>query len=92
MITARVTGNVTAAVSHPGLKGVRVMICEQIDAAGAGTGQIIGAADWTGAGIGSVVLVDSDGDLAKAHGIDPKTPLRNIIAAIVDKTVTGGGV
>lgn len=91
MIAARVTGNVTAAACHPGLKGVRLMICEQLDAGGAGTGKIIGAADWTGAGIGSIVLVDADGELAMAHGIDPKTPLRNIIAAIVDKTVTGGG-
>ena len=89
MILARVTGNITAAASHPGLKRVRLMVCEELDDSGSVTGKLVGAADWTGAGIGSIVLVDSDGDAAKAHGIDPKTPLRNVIIAIVDKTVKG---
>ncbi len=84
MLLARIVGNVTAAVSHPGLKGARLLLCEVLDDQGVGTGRIVGAGDWLGAGIGTNVLVDADGDAAQVYLKDPKTPLRNVIAGIVD--------
>ena len=55
MVIARIVGNVTAATAHPGLKAVRLLLCELLDDAGNRTGRGIGAGDWLGAGIGNTV-------------------------------------
>ncbi|MBN2234308.1 MAG: EutN/CcmL family microcompartment protein [Opitutales bacterium] len=91
MVIARIVGNVTAAAAHPGLKAARLLLCELLDDAGNGTGRIIGAGDWLGAGIGNTVLVDADGDACQVFLKDPKTPLRNVVAAIVDSRNYAGG-
>ncbi len=84
MILAKIVGNVTSAVCHPGIEGVRLLLCEVLDDAGNATGKIIGAADWLGAGEGSKVLITADGDAAQLHVEDPNTPLRNAVFGIVD--------
>jgi ethanolamine utilization protein EutN len=91
MVLARIVGNVTAAAAHPGLKAVRLLLCELLDDAGHGTGRIIGAGDWLGAGIGNTVLINADGDACQVYLKDPKTPLRNVVAAIVDSQTNEGG-
>lgn len=91
MVIARIVGNVTAAAAHPGLKGVRLLLCEVLDDAGNGTGRIIGAGDWLGAGIGNTVLIDADGDACQVFLKEPKTPLRNVVAAIVDSQTYAEG-
>jgi len=90
MLLARIVGNITAAASHPGLKGARLLLCEVLDDSGNGTGRIVGAGDWLGAGIGSTVLVDSDGDACQVYLKDPHTPLRNVVAGIVDSQTNQG--
>lgn len=84
MILARIVGTVTQAACHPGLKAARLLLCEVLDGDGKGTGRIVGAGDWLGAGIGNTVLVDADGDACQLYLKDAKTPLRNVVAAIVD--------
>jgi ethanolamine utilization protein EutN len=84
MILARIVGNVTTAVCHPGLNGARLLLCEVLDENGMGTGRILGAGDWLGAGFGNRVLVNADGDACQVFLSDPKTPLRNVVAGIVD--------
>ncbi|MEQ9823644.1 MAG: EutN/CcmL family microcompartment protein [Puniceicoccaceae bacterium] len=84
MILARIVGNVTQAACHPGLRGVRLLLCEVLGHDGNGTGRIVGAGDWLGAGIGNTVLVDADGDACQVWLKDPKTPLRNVVVGIVD--------
>lgn len=84
MILARIVGNVTTAACHPGLKGTRLLLCEVLDDSGNGTGQIVGAGDWLGAGIGNKVLIDADGSACQIYLKDPKTPLRNVVIGIVD--------
>ena len=90
MLIARIVGNVTAAACHPGLKGTRMLICEVLDEAGNGTGRIVGAGDWLGAGIGTTVIVDADGDAGQVYLSDPKTPLRNVVIGIVESQTVGG--
>jgi len=90
MLLARIVGNITAAASHPGLKGARLLLCEVLDDDGKGTGRILGAGDWLGAGVGTTVLVDADGDACQVYLKDPHTPLRNVVAGIVDSQTAGG--
>jgi ethanolamine utilization protein EutN len=91
MVIARIVGNVTAATAHPGLKAVRLLLCELLDDHGKGTGRIIGAGDWLGAGIGNKVLINADGDACQVFLKDPTTPLRNVVAGIVDSQTNAGG-
>ncbi|MBD5781931.1 EutN/CcmL family microcompartment protein [Pelagicoccus sp. NFK12] len=84
MILAKVVGNVTSAVCHPGLDGIRMLLCEVLDPQGEGSGRIIGSADWIGAGDGDTVLINADGDAVQTYAKDPQAPLRNVVMGIVD--------
>jgi len=85
MLTTRVIGNATTTVRHRSFRGVRLLLCEVLDAGGVGTGAVIVAGDWLGAGKGDEVLVTSDGDAAAAHTGDARGPLRNVIVGLVDR-------
>lgn len=89
MILGQVVGNVTAAVSHPGLGGIRLLLCEVLDDQGVGTGRIVGTSDWLGAGDGDTVLINADGDAVQLYARDEETPLRNIAMGIVDELERG---
>lgn len=91
MILAQIVGNVTTAACHPGLKGVRLLLCELLDEHGLATGKIVGAGDWLGAGIGDRVIVNADGDACQVFLRDSKTPLRNVVAGIVDSAERNDG-
>lgn len=84
MILGQIVGNVTSAVCHPGLDGIRMLLCEVLDAQGIGTGRIIGTADWIGAGDGDKVLINADGDAVQTYAKNPEAPLRNVVMGIVD--------
>lgn len=84
MLYARVIGHATSTVKHPSMKGATLLVCEDADATGKGLGSCFVAADWTGAGTGSMVLVTTDGEAAERHHGDAKSPLRNLVIAIVD--------
>jgi ethanolamine utilization protein EutN len=85
MVVARVIGHATTTVRHPSLKGVRLLLCEVLDDAGLGTGAVICAGDWIGAGKGDEVIVTSDGDAAEIHTKDPRGPLRSVVLEIIDE-------
>lgn len=89
MLYARVIGHATSTVKHPSMKGATLLLCEDVDAQGAGLGSCFIAADWTGAGAGSMVLVTTDGEAAERHHGEPKSPLRNLVIAIVDGVSEG---
>lgn len=89
MVVARVIGNATTTVRHRSLKGVRLLLCEVIDDAGQGTGAMICAGDWIGAGKGDEVMITSDGDASQVHTKDPHGPLRSVILGIVDREEVG---
>lgn len=85
MLYARVVGNAHSTVHHASLRGVRLLLCESLDAALAGTGKFFLAADWLGAGKGSVVMVTTDGGAASRRIGDRSTPLRNVVLGILDE-------
>ncbi len=84
MILAKVVGHATSTVKHPSLKGCRLLLCETMDADGAGSGAFLMAADYLGASLDSEVMIVGDGDAAVAHHGDKSSPLRNMVAGLVD--------
>jgi ethanolamine utilization protein EutN len=86
MFTAVVKGSLTSTVKHPSMKGVRLMIVQPVDpVAGTSSGLPQIAADVLGAGIGTRVLVSSDGRAAQDMlKMDKSSPVRLVITALVD--------
>ena len=84
MIVARVDGVIVATVCHPSMHGHRTIICQPLDEQGREEGAPFLALDPHGAGQHQRVLVSTDGSHTRAHVKDPRSPLRNIIMAIVD--------
>ena len=84
MLLARIEGHATSTHSHASLHACRIMICQNIDQEGLELGHPYLAIDPLGAGIGSYVVVSTDGSAAQAYVRDTHSPLRNIIVAISD--------
>lgn len=89
MLYARVIGYATSTIKHSSMNGVTLLLCEDVDPQGKGLGSCFVAADWTGANVGSLVLVTTDGEAAERHHGNPHSPLRNLIIAIVDSVSAG---
>lgn len=85
MILARVDGVIVSTVCHPSMAGHRSIICQPLDEDGRDEGLPILAIDPHGAGQHERVLISTDGSHTRAHVKDPKSPLRNIVVAIVDE-------
>jgi microcompartment protein CcmK/EutM len=85
MILARVDGVIVSTVCHPSMAGHRSIICQPLDEKGRDEGLPILAIDPQGAGQHERVLISTDGSHTRAHVKDPKSPLRNIVVAIVDE-------
>jgi len=84
MILARVDGVVVSTVCHPSMAGHRSIICQPLDENGRDEGLPILAIDPQGAGQHERVLISTDGSHTREHVKDPKSPLRNIVLAIID--------
>ncbi len=89
MILARIDGNAVATVAHPSLKGLRLLICQPIDSEGNEVGEPSIAFDEQGAGLHSKVFFTTDGSAARDACGDEHSPLRNMVAGVVDD-VKGG--
>lgn len=77
-------------ICHPSMVGCRSIICQPLDEHGKEEGAPILAIDPLSAGLHEHVLVSTDGSHTRKHVGDEKSPLRNIIMAIVDaKTEVG---
>lgn len=85
MILARVDGVVVTTICHPSMVGCRSIICQPLDEQGRDEGSPILAIDPLSAGLHEHVLVSTDGSHTRAHVGDEKSPLRNMIMAIVDR-------
>ena len=84
MILARIDGVIVSSICHPSMEGCRTAICQPLDEAGQAEGAPILALDPLSAGQHQRVLVSTDGSKTREYVGDPKSPLRNIILAIVD--------
>jgi len=85
MILARIDGVIVSTVSHPSLPGCRSVICQPLDENGRDEGTPVLAIDPLGAGQHQRVLISTDGSRTREHVRDPKSPLRNMILAILDE-------
>ena len=85
MILARIDGVIVSSICHPSMAGCRTAICQPIDEAGRAEGAPILAIDPLSAGQHQRVLVSTDGSKTREQVGDPKSPLRNLILAIVDE-------
>jgi len=84
MILARIDGVIVSTVCHPSMVGHRTVICQPLDPDGKEEGAPILAVDPQGAGQHERVLISTDGSHTRALVKDPKSPLRNLVMAIVD--------
>lgn len=81
---ARVKGRVTATVKHASLGGVKLLICDLLDASGKPAGDPVLAVDRLGAGAGDRVIITSDGQgLRELLGHD-NSPARWWTMGIID--------
>ena len=85
MILARVDGVIVSTVCHPSMVGCRTIICQPVDETGRPEGAPVLALDPLGAGQHQQVLISTDGSKTREYVQDPKSPLRNMILAIVDE-------
>ena len=85
MILARVDGVVVTTVCHPSMTGCRTIICQPLDDQGREEGAPILAIDPHSAGQHERVLISTDGSRTREYVKDPKSPLRNMVLAIVDE-------
>jgi len=85
MILARVDGVIVSTVCHPSMEGCRTIICQPIDESGRAEGAPVLALDPLSAGQHQHVLISTDGSATREYVRDPKSPLRNLILAIVDE-------
>jgi ethanolamine utilization protein EutN len=89
MFLARIEGTVVAAAKHPTMEGCRLLIARRLEADGTPQAEPIVVADWLGAARGTTVVVSSDGDIARAR-FGNTTPLRMVVAGLVDQVQPGG--
>ena len=80
-----VIGHVTATVKHPSLTGWRMVIVQMLNNAREPEADPVVAVDKLGSGIGSTVILNSDGKGARELIGDEKTPVRWFVSGIVDE-------
>ena len=84
MFIARIDGSLTSTVKHKSLRGQRLLIGQRLEADGAEVGEPLVLIDDLGAGLGSQVLVSTDGDLAREKFADNTTPSRMLVVGIIE--------
>jgi microcompartment protein CcmK/EutM len=84
MFLARIDGTLTASRKDPRLAGVRFLISQRLNADGRPVGEPLVVLDRMGAGRGSLVLVSSDGTIAR-DWLGKGVPARLVVVGIVDR-------
>lgn len=88
MFLARIEGTVVATIKHATLGGCRFLVARRIESDGSLAEEPNVVVDWHGAAIGSVVMVSTDGDIARER-FGNTTPARMVVAGIVDAIQPG---
>jgi ethanolamine utilization protein EutN len=83
MFLARIGGTVVAATKHSTLDGCRLLLAQRLEADGSAGPEPIVVVDWLGAASGSVVLISTDGDIARLR-LGNTTPARMVVVGILD--------
>ena len=85
MQLGRVIGHVTSTIKHPSLTGWRMVVTQLLNAGRTAEGDPVIAVDRWGSGVGSVVVLNSDGKAARELIGDEKSPARWFVIGIVDE-------
>jgi ethanolamine utilization protein EutN len=94
MFLARIEGTVVATVKHPTLDGCRLLVAQRLEADGSAAAEPITVVDWLGAARGAIVMISTDGDIAREK-LGNTTPARMVVAGLVDSVqppVSAAGV
>jgi microcompartment protein CcmK/EutM len=89
MLIARVIGTVVSTQKEPTLNGLRLLVCQPLNAEGANAGAAVVAADAVGAGVGEVILY-ATGSSARQTVATQNRPVDAVVMAIVDHWEVGG--
>ncbi|HEY0946725.1 MAG TPA: EutN/CcmL family microcompartment protein [Opitutaceae bacterium] len=84
MTLARIDGVIVSTVCHPSMRGFRTVICQPLNESGQDEGVPVLAVDPLGAGMHDRVLFHTDGSATRDCVGDERSPLRNLVCAIVD--------
>ena len=89
MLIARVIGTVVSTQKEPTLEGLRLLVCQPLNAEGEKAGTVVVAADAVGAGVGEVILF-ATGSSARQTVATQNRPVDAVVMAIVDQWEVGG--
>lgn len=89
MFVARIDGSITSTAKHKSLRATRLLIGQRLEADGSEVGEPLVLMDDLGARIGSLVMVTTDGDLARKKLADNTTPTRMMVVGIIDRVPSG---
>ena len=84
MFLARIDGTLTSTAKHPTLAGCRFLVSQRLAADGTPVGEPVVVLDRLGARHGSLVLVSTDGDVAR-RWLGNTTPARMTVVGLVDR-------
>jgi ethanolamine utilization protein EutN len=83
MFLARIEGTVVAAAKHPSMEACRFLVARRVEADGSAAEEPNVVVDWMGASRGNMVMVSTDGDIAREK-FGNSTPARLVVVGIVD--------
>ena len=84
MQTAKIVGNLVMSHAHPSVAGNGLFLCQPIDENGENFGELVVAISPFGGGIGSKVLISTDGSATREYVDDKRSPLRNSAVCVID--------
>lgn len=90
MIIAKVIGTVVTTISHPDLKGRRLLAVQPLNLAGEAADAYFLALDTTQAGKGDTVIVNQEGNGNRQVLHNPGGCINSVIVAIVDSVFLEG--
>jgi microcompartment protein CcmK/EutM len=91
MMIARVIGTVVSTQKEPTLDGLRLLVCQPLNANGDNAGAALVAADAIGAGVGEMILY-ATGSSARQTVRTNNRPVDAVVMAIVDHWEVAGDV
>lgn len=78
-----------ASVHHPSYDGLKLLIVQPLGDSGADEGSSLLAVDVVQAGVGDLVLVNSEGNGARQIlKLGEQVPIRSVIVGIIDQVST----
>ena len=92
MILGKVTGTVVTTISHPHFKGRRLLVVQPLTWEGEEPGGDFIALDTSQAGVGDTVLVNREGNGARAVLKNPDGCVISIVVGIVDSLYVAPGL